>query len=90
MKPLTLAVTLVMIPGLTGIATAQKRGDTRSRTRRGQSGSARSRLNRRFSESGPAVGEMLPNLSAYDADRHPFSLRSVRGRYTVLVFGCLT
>lgn len=44
-----------------------------------------------FSQSGfPAVGDVLPDVSAYDADGKSFKLRSVKGKYTVLVFGCLT
>jgi len=90
MKPLTLAVTLALIPALTGISTAQKRKGAKRETRRSQSGSARSGLNRRFNESGPAIGEQLPDLRVYDADGKKFRLRSVKGQYTVLVFGCLT
>jgi cytochrome oxidase Cu insertion factor (SCO1/SenC/PrrC family) len=38
----------------------------------------------------PAPGEMLPDVTVYDAAGKEFPLRSLRGRYTVLVFGCLT
>ena len=38
----------------------------------------------------PAPGEMLPDVTVYDAAGKEFRLRSLRGRYTVLVFGCLT
>ncbi len=38
----------------------------------------------------PTVGEMLPELSAFDEQGEHFSTASMRGSYTVLVFGCLT
>ena len=47
-----------------------------------QRGSGRSPL--------PAVGTMLPEVTAYDDQGNEFSTASLRGSYTVLVFGCLT
>jgi hypothetical protein len=38
----------------------------------------------------PAVGTMLPIVSAFDEQGEKFSTSSLRGSYTVLVFGCLT
>lgn len=38
----------------------------------------------------PAVGSVLPDVSAFDEQGKPFSTKSLRGSYTVLVFGCLT
>ena len=38
----------------------------------------------------PAPGTMLPDVTAYDEQGDEFSTASLRGRYTVLVFGCLT
>ena len=43
-----------------------------------------------FDRKAPAVGEMLPNLKAYNAAGEPVQLGSLKGNYTVLVFGCLT
>jgi len=94
MKLLTLVVALALIPGLTGVSAAQQRKQKRKgatrQTRRDRDGSPGARMRRRFKESGPAVGDQLPDLSAYDADGKTFRLRSVKGKYTVLVFGCLT
>ena len=39
---------------------------------------------------GPAVGEKLPDVAAFDVNGKPFRLSSLKGSYTVLVFGCLT
>lgn len=47
------------------------------------------RLNAEFTK-GPAVGQLLPDVTLHTADGKPFPLRSVKGSYTVLVFGCLT
>jgi len=44
----------------------------------------------RFEASTPAIGDPMPDLSAYDEDGARFELSSLKGSYTVLVFGCLT
>jgi len=44
----------------------------------------------RFEATTPAIGEPMPELSAYDGDGGKFELGSLKGSYTVLVFGCLT
>ena len=38
----------------------------------------------------PAVGSSLPDVTGWDADGNPFELTRLRGKYTVIVFGCLT
>ena len=38
----------------------------------------------------PKPGTMLPDVSVYDEQGKRFSTSSLRGSYTVLVFGCLT
>ena len=38
----------------------------------------------------PEVGTMLPDISLYDDRGNEFSTTSLRGQYSVLVFGCLT
>ncbi len=38
----------------------------------------------------PEVGTMLPVVKAFDEQGNEFSTASLRGSYTVLVFGCLT
>ncbi len=40
--------------------------------------------------AGLEVGQTLPGLTIVDADGQPFPLARLRGRYSVLVFGCLT
>lgn len=64
---------------LPGIASAQRK----------RSSNARGQLNAGFAK-GPAVGEKLPDVTAYDAAGKPFRLHSLKGSHTVLVFGCLT
>jgi Ca2+-binding EF-hand superfamily protein len=43
-----------------------------------------------FDANLPKVGTSLPNLIAYNADGKEFKLSEVKGKYSVLVFGCLT
>jgi cytochrome oxidase Cu insertion factor (SCO1/SenC/PrrC family) len=38
----------------------------------------------------PGPGTPVPDVSVYDASGEEFSMRELRGQYTVLVFGCLT
>ncbi len=52
--------------------------------------SPRQQVNGGFEARSPRVGEKLPEVTAYDAAGEPFSLRSLEGHYSVLVFGCLT
>ncbi|MBI2478470.1 MAG: hypothetical protein HYV60_07475 [Planctomycetia bacterium] len=43
-----------------------------------------------FDRQAPAVGDPLPDLSAYNAAGEAIRLGELKGNYTVLVFGCLT
>lgn len=38
----------------------------------------------------PEVGEQLPEVNVFDDKGEQFSTKSLRGKHTVLVFGCLT
>ena len=39
----------------------------------------------------PRVGQAMPDVSAFDSNGKPFSLRQkTKGRHAVIVFGCLT
>lgn len=38
----------------------------------------------------PERGTRLPDVTVYDEHGEPFTTKSLRGRYSVLVFGCLT
>ncbi len=38
----------------------------------------------------PQPGSRLPDLTVYDQEGKPLALKSLRGSWTVLVFGCLT
>jgi len=45
----------------------------------------------RFLESGPKVGEQLPDLTIFDDMGTPVNIRDItKGNYSVLVLGCLT
>jgi cytochrome oxidase Cu insertion factor (SCO1/SenC/PrrC family) len=43
-----------------------------------------------FVKAKPTIGEALPDLTVYSPSGKEVKLSSLRGRYTVLVFGCLT
>ena len=53
-------------------------------------GSAQSRLYENFSQSGLKVGDPLPDITCVDEEGKPFRWDSLKGNYTVIVFGCLT
>ena len=38
----------------------------------------------------PRAGTSLPEISVFDDQGQPFSTKTLREHYTVLVFGCLT
>ena len=80
MGRLRLTAGLMMMLGLTGSLMAQAPG---------KAGGGRAGVNQRFG-GGPGVGKSLPDVDCYDAEGDPFNLRSLKGNYTVLVFGCLT
>ncbi len=43
-----------------------------------------------FEGSRPEVGQPLPDITVFDAEGKEFKLSSLKGDYSVLVFGCLT
>jgi hypothetical protein len=43
-----------------------------------------------FERSAPQVGTVLPEISGHNSDGEAFNLSSLKGNYSVLVFGCLT
>ena len=55
----------------------------------GTGGSSRG-PDRQFEKKAPAQGDPLPDLVALDSAGKEFRLRSLKGKHTVLVFGCLT
>ena len=65
---------------LAGAAIAQPGG-----TPRGGPGASRS-----AGGNLPEVGTTLPDITLYDDQGEEFSTTSLRGQYSVLVFGCLT
>lgn len=46
--------------------------------------------NQRYAGQEPLEGATLPNVKLFDAEGNSFELTSTHGKYTVLVFGCLT
>lgn len=45
---------------------------------------------RRFDASGLNVGDLFPAVDVFDSEGQPFNTSRLKGRYTVLVSGCLT
>jgi len=43
-----------------------------------------------LSPDAPSVGDVVPNVTVYDAEGEPVTLHGLEGKYRVLVFGCLT
>ena len=48
------------------------------------------RYNLRHLDQPPLLNERVPEVEIFDAEGNPFATGKFRGRYTVLVFGCLT
>ncbi|MDP6718241.1 MAG: hypothetical protein QGF59_06295 [Pirellulaceae bacterium] len=44
----------------------------------------------RFDRAAPQIGDALPDVGGFDEEGNEFKLRSLKGHYTVLTFGCLT
>ena len=55
-----------------------------------QPGSAGDNVVRMFEQNAPPVGALFPVLSIFDEAGRPFSTAALKGRWTVLVSGCLT
>lgn len=53
-------------------------------------GSASNMVVRQFEASAPPLGTSFPAIAIYDAAGKPFHTSSLKGRYTVVVNGCLT
>ncbi len=53
-------------------------------------GSAADNVVRQFELAAPAVGAPFPAAAIHDAEGKPFQTSSLKGRWTVLVSGCLT
>ena len=43
-----------------------------------------------FAKSKPTLGDTIPDVTVYDSAGKEVKTSSLRGHYTVLVFGCLT
>ncbi len=53
-------------------------------------GPEQARLKARFEATGLKPGVPFPEVSIYDEEGKPFHTRSLKGKYTVIVNGCLT
>ena len=56
----------------------------------GRSGGPGSAGSSRLSSAGLKIGSPLPDVTMFDSDGNEVPLTSLKGNYTVLVFGCLT
>ena len=66
-------------------------GELRPSIGSGFGAGARPDFGRRFEETAPKIGEVMPNLQIYDADGKELWLHdALRGHPSVLILGCLT
>lgn len=86
MKRVTPSVLLVVLTLLqAGDTFAQRPGQTRrGGGGPGTPGSAT------LERTGLKVGQQMPDVTIYDENGEKFPLSRVKGKYAVLVFGCLT
>jgi cytochrome oxidase Cu insertion factor (SCO1/SenC/PrrC family) len=67
------------------VASAQRAEEASARQQ-----SPRQEVVNQFESSGLKAGKAFPEVDIYDADGNPFNTRSLKGRHTVIVNGCLT
>ena len=48
------------------------------------------KYNKKFLKKEPKIGDTVKEVSVFDALGKPMKLSSAQGKYTVLIFGCLT
>ena len=48
------------------------------------------KYNKKFLKKEPKIGDTVKEVSVFDALGKPMKLNSAQGKYTVLIFGCLT
>ena len=48
------------------------------------------RFDQRYLEQAPLLNDYAPSVSAFDENGKRFRMRDTEGKYTVIVFGCLT
>ncbi|MFV1967199.1 MAG: hypothetical protein ACC628_17355 [Pirellulaceae bacterium] len=87
------SLTLVLLLCFVAIGVAQQKGPSETVQKpsaKKAAESPRERVIRRFESKAPGIGDPLPDITVFDADGNEFPLQSLRGDYTVLVFGCLT
>ena len=77
---------LTLVSLLTGGAFAQAPQRQRGARQGGPGSQGSSSLER----GGLRVGQQLPEVTIYDARGEKFPISRVKGKYAVLVFGCLT
>ena len=44
----------------------------------------------RLEQSGLKIGDKMPELNVFDSEGKPFKTESLKGKYSVVIFGCLT
>lgn len=77
-----LTAVLLLLPS----APAQRRGRDRGGDRQGRERG----MQQRFESSGLKPGDPFPEVDLFDARGKPFNTKSFKGKYTVIVSGCLT
>ena len=85
MRRTSIAVGIVLALVVTSASFAQKPEQSKKGTRSGMQA-----LRDRFAKNSPAIGKPLPDVTVVDANGKKFAIKDLRGKHTVLVFGCLT
>lgn len=80
MKPLTLAMVVAGAATLTAAATLAQ--PQQQRPRRG--------MPKMLDDSAPKIGEQLPDVSIHTDSGDAYRTSLLKGKYTVLIVGCLT
>jgi len=82
-----LVVTLALLQAGDTFAQPPQQGRPGERRGGGGPGTAGSST---LERSGLKIGQQMPDVTIYDANGEKFPLSKAKGKYAVLVFGCLT
>ena len=91
MKALLTTAAIAMLIASSGLAQQQQgqfnRGVQRGGSKGGGPGTPGSNG---LAAAGLTVGQQLPDITVHDAAGQPFRMADLKGKYSVIVFGCLT
>ncbi|MDA0283944.1 MAG: hypothetical protein O3B86_11385, partial [Planctomycetota bacterium] len=90
MKRLTSLILVLTLASLQAEVSFAQRTPQRKPGARPSGGGPGSAGSSTLERAGLKVGQQMPDVTIYDANGEKFSISRAKGKYAVLVFGCLT